>query len=92
MACSPVAVLGLGGWPGSGLSEEPVYRGVSRPRWVQRRSPIALFVSSAGVGLLLRRECRPVLAGVKVVPARARGAGSGGAPPGLRLRSGEFGA
>src|SRR5437870_4946382 len=34
----------------------------------------------------------PVLAGVKVVPVRARGAGAGGAPPGPRLRSGPFGA
>ena len=42
--------------------------------------------------MLLRWEGRPVLAGVKVVPARARRAGPGGAPPGLRLRSGEFGA
>ena len=38
------------------------------------------------------RECGPVLAGVKVGPARARGADPGGAPPGPRLRSGWFGA
>jgi hypothetical protein len=37
-------------------------------------------------------ECGPVLAGVKVGPARARGAGPGGAPPGLRLRAGSIGA
>ena len=44
-------------------------------------------------GLLLRRGLWPVLAGVKVVPAGARGgAGPGGAPPGRRLRSGWFGA
>ena len=44
------------------------------------------------VGLLLRPGLWPVLAGVKVVPARARSAGPGGAPPGLRLRSGWIGA
>ena len=44
-------------------------------------------------GLLLRRGLWPVLAGVKVVPAGARGgAGPGGAPPGRRLRCGWFGA
>jgi len=37
-------------------------------------------------------ECGPVLAGVKVGPARARGADPGGAPPGPRLRAGWFGA
>src|SRR5947208_660926 len=44
------------------------------------------------VGLLVRRGLWPVLAGVKVGPARARGACPGGAPPVLRLRSGLFGA
>ena len=46
-----------------------------------------------GRGLLLRRGLWPVLAGVKVGSARARGgADPGGAPPGRRLRSGWFGA
>jgi len=45
-----------------------------------------------GGGLLLRRGLWPVLAGVKVVPARSRCALAGGAPPGRRLRSGWFGA
>jgi hypothetical protein len=50
----------------------------------------ALFVVKR-LGLLLRLGLWPVLAGVKVGPARARGAGPGGAPPGRRLRSGWFG-
>ena len=37
-------------------------------------------------------ECGPVLAGVKVGPARVRGADPGGAAPGPRLRAGWFGA
>jgi hypothetical protein len=46
-----------------------------------------------GRGLLLRRGLWPVLARVKVGPARARGgADQGGAPPGRWLRSGWFGA
>jgi hypothetical protein len=38
------------------------------------------------------RKCGPVLAGVKVGPARVRGADPGRAPPGPRLRAGWFGA
>jgi hypothetical protein len=65
-----------------------------RPAEEPKTAPIetSLCHSSARGGLLLRWDCWPVLAGVKVVPARARGAGPGGAPPGLRLRSGWFGA
>ena len=71
--------------------EQPLRCG-PRTRVYERNEPSLCQALGWAGGLLRRCECGPVLAGVKVGPARARGACPGGAAPGLRLCSGWFGA
>jgi hypothetical protein len=56
-------------------------------RSASRTSPLCCQVLGRA-GLLRRYECGPVLAGVKVGPARVRGADPGGAPPNGSCRVG----